>query len=129
MVSLYEQPSVLVTMVSLTMTVDNIRYSVDVCLFSFPNASGGVSSPCTINWGCQPLKKALEAGSLDSNRDQFEYCTADGDFASSPNVDDCIKCFASSTNQGYMSNCMNIFLHADSTSLTFCSHDSTESRL
>ncbi|KAI3335178.1 hypothetical protein F4824DRAFT_168686 [Ustulina deusta] len=84
----------------------NIRYSVDVCLFSFPNASGGVSSPCTINWGCQPLKKALEAGSLDSNRDQFEYCTADGDFASSPNVDDCIKCFASSTNQGYMSNFM-----------------------
>ncbi|KAI1284692.1 hypothetical protein F5Y07DRAFT_347448 [Xylaria sp. FL0933] len=84
----------------------NIRYSVDVCLFSFPNASDEVSSPCTINWGCQPLKKALEAGSLDATRDQLEYCTADGDFASSRNVDDCIKCFASSTNQGYMSNFM-----------------------
>ncbi|KAI0434757.1 hypothetical protein F5Y09DRAFT_295575 [Xylaria sp. FL1042] len=84
----------------------NIRYSVDVCLFSFPNASDEVSSPCTINWGCQPLKQALEAGSLDATRDQLEYCTADGDFASSHNVDDCIKCFASSTNQGYMSNFM-----------------------
>ncbi|KAI1429606.1 hypothetical protein F5Y12DRAFT_781955 [Xylaria sp. FL1777] len=84
----------------------NIRYSVDVCLFGFPQSSDNVSSPCTINWGCQPLKKALEAGSLDSTRDQFEYCTADGDFASSHNVNDCIKCFASSPNQGYMSNFM-----------------------
>ncbi|KAI0532427.1 hypothetical protein GGR58DRAFT_490326 [Xylaria digitata] len=85
----------------------NIRYSVDVCLFGFPNASSEViSSPCTINWGCQPLKKALEAGSLDSRRDQFEYCTADGDFLSSNNVDDCIQCFASSPNQGHLSNFM-----------------------
>ncbi|KAK5631144.1 hypothetical protein RRF57_006859 [Xylaria bambusicola] len=85
----------------------NIRYSVDVCLFGFPNTtkqSEGISSPCTINWGCQPLKKALEAGDLGSTRDQLEYCTADGDFASSHNVNDCIKCFASSPNQGYMSN-------------------------
>ncbi|KAI0966631.1 hypothetical protein F4678DRAFT_448420 [Xylaria arbuscula] len=85
----------------------NIRYSVDVCLFSFPNASDdGVSSPCAINWGCQPLKASLEAGSLDATGDQFEYCTANGDFASSQNVDDCIKCFASSSNQGFMSNFM-----------------------
>ncbi|KAI0422015.1 hypothetical protein F5X98DRAFT_190479 [Xylaria grammica] len=85
----------------------NIRYSVDVCLFGFPNASSeGISSPCTINWACQPLQKALEAGSLDSTRDQFEYCSADGDFASSQNVHDCIQCFASSSNQGHLSNFM-----------------------
>ncbi|TGJ80908.1 hypothetical protein E0Z10_g7860 [Xylaria hypoxylon] len=85
----------------------NIRYSVDVCLFGFPNASSEVlSSPCTINWACQPLKKALEAGSLDATRDQFEYCAADGNFSSSNNVDDCIQCFASSPNQGHLSNFM-----------------------
>ncbi|KAF2970329.1 hypothetical protein GQX73_g3214 [Xylaria multiplex] len=85
----------------------NIRYSVDVCLFGFPNTSSEViSSPCTINWGCQPLKKTLEAGSLVAARDQFEYCTADGDFLSSNNVDDCIRCFASSPNQEHLSNFM-----------------------
>ncbi|KAJ3554458.1 hypothetical protein NPX13_g10605 [Xylaria arbuscula] len=85
----------------------NLRYSVDVCLFGFPNTtqeSEGISSPCTINWGCQPLKKALEAGSLDGSKDQLDYCTADGDFASSHNVNDCIKCFASTNNQAHMAN-------------------------
>ncbi|KAI3321780.1 hypothetical protein HD806DRAFT_147026 [Xylariaceae sp. AK1471] len=82
----------------------NIRYSVDVCLFGFPEASKGVSSPCNINWACQPLKTALEAGNLDATRDQFEYCSASGNFTSSRHIDDCIKCFASSPNQGYMSN-------------------------
>ncbi|KAI8633271.1 hypothetical protein F5Y19DRAFT_417295 [Xylariaceae sp. FL1651] len=81
----------------------NIRYSVDVCLFGFPNASQGVSSPCDINYACQPLKTALEAGNLDATRDQYEYCTANGNFTNS-HVDDCIKCFASSPNQGYLSN-------------------------
>ncbi|KAI1813533.1 hypothetical protein GGS20DRAFT_473649 [Poronia punctata] len=82
----------------------NIRYSVDVCLFGFPEASEEISSPCNINWACQPLKNALEAGNLDATRDQFEYCSADGSFTDSRHIDDCIKCFASSPNQGYMSN-------------------------
>ncbi|GAP93223.1 putative exo-alpha-sialidase neuraminidase protein [Rosellinia necatrix] len=84
----------------------NIRYSVDVCLFGFPDASKAVSSPCGINFACQPLKKALEAGNLDSTRDQLEYCTADGDFTTAHHIDDCIKCFASSPDQMYMSNFM-----------------------
>jgi hypothetical protein len=89
--------------------VDNIRYSVDVCLFGFPETVQNVSSPCTINWACQPLKTALEAGSLDASRDQLEYCTADGNFTTAHHIDDCIQCFASSANQAYMGNCMNRF--------------------
>ncbi|KAI0096001.1 hypothetical protein GGR51DRAFT_553786 [Nemania sp. FL0031] len=84
----------------------NIRYSLDVCLFSFPEASQEVSSPCTINWACQPLKTALEAGSLEPGRDQLEYCTADGNFTTAHHIDDCITCFESSSNQGYMANFM-----------------------
>ncbi|KAI1171936.1 hypothetical protein F4777DRAFT_26573 [Nemania sp. FL0916] len=84
----------------------NIRYSLDVCLFGFPEASGGVSSPCTINWACQPLKTALEAGNLDSTRNQLEYCSADGNFTTTHHINDCIKCFASSPNQYHMANFM-----------------------
>lgn len=84
----------------------NLRYSVDVCLFGFPDDSKAVSSPCGINWACQPLKTALEAGSLESSRDQFEYCSADGDFTSSHNIGDCIKCFASSPDQMHIANFM-----------------------
>ncbi|KAI0868891.1 hypothetical protein GGS24DRAFT_190087 [Hypoxylon argillaceum] len=82
----------------------NLRYSVDVCLFGFPEATQNVSSPCVINYSCQPLKTALEAGSLDSSRDQLEYCTADGNFTTAHHINDCIQCFASSSNQAYMAN-------------------------
>ncbi|KAI1113752.1 hypothetical protein F5Y14DRAFT_417140 [Nemania sp. NC0429] len=84
----------------------NIRYSLDVCLFGFPEAVKGVSSPCTTNWACQPLTAALEAGDLDAGRNQLEYCTADGNFTTAHHIDDCIKCFASSPNQAHMSNFM-----------------------
>ncbi|KAI1191471.1 hypothetical protein F5B17DRAFT_426634 [Nemania serpens] len=84
----------------------NIRYSLDVCLFGFPEPVKGVSSPCTTSWACQPLTTALEAGSLNAGRDQLEYCTADGNFTTSHHIDDCIRCFASSPNQAHMSNFM-----------------------
>ncbi|KAJ2987630.1 hypothetical protein NUW58_g4394 [Xylaria curta] len=82
----------------------NVRYSIDVCLFGFPDASKAVSSPCTINWACQPLKNALQAGGLDATRNQLEYCTVDGDFTSAHHIGDCVKCLASSPNQRHMAN-------------------------
>ncbi|KAI0456799.1 hypothetical protein F5B21DRAFT_513129 [Xylaria acuta] len=84
----------------------NVRYSVDVCLFGFPDDSKSISSPCNINWACQPVKTALEAGNLDATRDQLEYCTADGDFTTAHHIDDCIQCLASSPSQGHLSNFM-----------------------
>ncbi|KAI1084263.1 hypothetical protein F5B20DRAFT_524202 [Whalleya microplaca] len=83
----------------------NVRYAVDVCVYGFPNASSkGISSPCDIDFACEPLKTALEAGNLDSSGDQYEYCTAGGGIFSGPTVDSCLQCFSSSTNQAYMSN-------------------------
>ncbi|KAI1856101.1 hypothetical protein JX265_011816 [Neoarthrinium moseri] len=83
----------------------NLRYSVDVCLFGFPNVSKPISSPCDINYACQPLKTSLEAGILDTNgTTTFEYCDADGSRFSGASIDACVQCLKSSTNQEHLAN-------------------------
>ncbi|KAK9770421.1 putative LPXTG-domain-containing protein [Seiridium cardinale] len=83
----------------------NLRYSVDVCVYGFPNATKSVSSPCDIDYACQPLKTALETNSLDPEKaTEFDYCDADGGKFSGTQVDACIQCFGSSSNQAYMAN-------------------------
>ncbi|KAI0166907.1 hypothetical protein GGR52DRAFT_556118 [Hypoxylon sp. FL1284] len=85
----------------------NLRYTVDVCLYSFPNKSTSkdVSSPCDIDYGCRPLKTALLAGNLNpDDSTQLDYCSADGGAFSGPQLHDCIQCFRSSSNQFFMSN-------------------------
>ncbi|RYO96068.1 hypothetical protein DL764_007547 [Monosporascus ibericus] len=84
----------------------NLRYSVDVCVYGFPNASKRVSSPCDINTACGPLKEAMVAGNLDPDRDPYEYCTADRDVFSGHVLDACIQCMASSETQYFMANFM-----------------------
>jgi hypothetical protein len=76
-------------------------------MYGFQNESKRISSPCVIDYACQPLKKALEAGNLDPSRDQYEYCSADGGIFATPKVDACIQCFSTSTEQAYMANCKN----------------------
>lgn len=83
----------------------NLRYSVDVCLYGFPNASKTISSPCDIDFACRPLKQALETGILNpGNGTQLDYCTADSDAFSGSQLQDCVQCFRSSSNQFYISN-------------------------
>ncbi|RYP61355.1 hypothetical protein DL770_009803 [Monosporascus sp. CRB-9-2] len=84
----------------------NLRYSVDVCVYGFPNASKRVSSPCDINTACGPLKGAMVAGELDPDRDPYEYCTADSDRFSGNVLDACLQCMASSETQYFMANFM-----------------------
>ncbi|RYP29116.1 hypothetical protein DL767_006886 [Monosporascus sp. MG133] len=84
----------------------NLRYSVDVCVYGFPNASKRVSSPCDINTACGPLREAMVAGDLDPDRDPYEYCTADRDKFSGYVLDVCIQCMASSETQYFMTNFM-----------------------
>jgi hypothetical protein len=82
----------------------NLRYSVDVCMYGFQNESKRISSPCDIEYACQPLRGALEAGRLDPSRDQYEYCSVDGGIFSTSRVDSCIQCFSTSTEQVYIAN-------------------------
>ncbi|RYP35719.1 hypothetical protein DL766_002372 [Monosporascus sp. MC13-8B] len=84
----------------------NLRYSVDVCVYGFPNASKRVSSPCDIDTACGPLKKAMVVGNLDPGRDPYEYCTTDGDGFSGSVLDACIECMTSSESQYFMANFM-----------------------
>ena len=48
----------------------------------------------------------MEAGSLDPNRDAYEYCSADGDDRfSARSLSQCISCLAASADLSYMANC------------------------
>ncbi|KAI1458502.1 hypothetical protein F4805DRAFT_141396 [Annulohypoxylon moriforme] len=83
----------------------NLRYSVDVCIYGFPNVTKTTSSPCDIDYACRPLKQALETGNLNPNNGtQLDYCTADGGAFTGSQLQDCVQCFRSSANQFYMSN-------------------------
>ncbi|KAI1340929.1 hypothetical protein F5Y15DRAFT_36511 [Xylariaceae sp. FL0016] len=83
----------------------NVRYTVDVCMYGFPNASSSkvISSPCAINTACGPLKKALESGGLNATADNYDYCTADNN-AFGGDLTDCTQCLSSSQNQEYLAN-------------------------
>lgn len=87
-------------------TADNVRYAVDVCLYSFPATPKSRSSPCDIDFACAPLKKALISGGLEpSNDTAYGYCSADGGNFLGSNLAPCIQCLQSTTDQVYTSNC------------------------
>ncbi|KAH6652127.1 hypothetical protein BKA67DRAFT_660896 [Truncatella angustata] len=83
----------------------NLRYSVDVCLFGFPNTTKAISSPCSTNYACQPLQIALETELVNpSNGTEFDYCDADGGRFNGSAVDSCVQCLQASDDQEYMAN-------------------------
>lgn len=93
----------------LTPLLDNLRYATSVCLWGWPTHKKNVSSPCDIDYACHPLQKALETGNLNpANETEYQYCTAGGSVFQSSSVQNCIQCLQASSDQNYMSNCMNI---------------------
>ncbi|KAK8116599.1 exo-alpha-sialidase neuraminidase protein [Apiospora kogelbergensis] len=85
----------------------NLRYSVNVCLYGFPNVSKPISSPCDINYACEPLKTSLRTGNLvPNNGTQLDYCDADGGKFMGPKLGSCLQCLQASTNQEYTANFM-----------------------
>ncbi|KAF6819779.1 exo-alpha-sialidase neuraminidase [Colletotrichum sojae] len=83
----------------------NLRYTLDVCLFDYPDAISSINSPCIINSACRPLKNALTAGLTNPNAgNQYDYCTADSDRFASSNWWSCVRCLQSSDSQSYLSN-------------------------
>ncbi|OTA90249.1 hypothetical protein M434DRAFT_398126 [Hypoxylon sp. CO27-5] len=82
----------------------NLRYTLDVCLFGFPNATKPVSSPCDIDYGCAPLAEALKYGLNTNNGTEFGYCTAGNGAFSNSTIETCYQCFRSSADQIYLSN-------------------------
>jgi hypothetical protein len=85
---------------------DNVRYSVDVCLFGFPNVTTTISTPCDINYACEPLKESFETGIVSPDSAQeFGYCDANGTNLSQSTIDACVQCLQVSNTQEYMANC------------------------
>lgn len=86
----------------------NLRYAVDVCLFSYPKADAektSTSSPCVLSENCLPLRTALETGHLTpGNGSDYDYCSADSSAFTGSALDDCVQCFRTASNQTYMSN-------------------------
>ncbi|KIH90854.1 hypothetical protein SPBR_09055 [Sporothrix brasiliensis 5110] len=87
----------------------NVRYAVDVCLFSSPGPSSShssTSSPCVLSGTCLSLQKALDTGNVNpSNETQYQYCTADGGVFGRTALSNCAQCLQTNSEQTYLSNC------------------------
>lgn len=90
----------------LTHVSDNLRYTVDVCLFEYPAKIQNSSSPCATDMACNPLQSALETGNVSPNNGtEFQYCTADGGAFAGQTLASCVQCLQSTPNNVYLSNC------------------------
>ncbi|KAI0471783.1 hypothetical protein GGR56DRAFT_91551 [Xylariaceae sp. FL0804] len=78
----------------------NMRYAFDYCIFSFPNATGISSSPCTTSFACGQLESSLEAGQLSPGSPDYAYCGA----MTSSAVSECQSCVAAGSDQAYLVN-------------------------
>ena len=90
----------------LRLSIDNMRYTLDWCLFGFPNNGNqsSISSQTTqCQTSCTNMSKSLEINILTPNTTStYDYCE-DPNFL--PNVDGCAKCLAKVPNQLYSANC------------------------
>jgi len=86
----------------------NLRFALGTCLYGFGDEDKVISSPCVINWACQPLKDALTSG-LDDEDASWNYCEAGNNALSSKNMESCVSCLASSETETYLSNCGLLF--------------------
>ncbi|CAK7223977.1 hypothetical protein SCUCBS95973_005362 [Sporothrix curviconia] len=87
----------------------NVRYAVDVCLFSSPGKSASnssTSSPCILSGNCLPLKENLETGDMKpDNETEYQYCTASSGAFGGTQLNNCVECLQTNTPQSYLSNC------------------------
>ncbi|KAL6849511.1 hypothetical protein ACO1O0_009052 [Amphichorda felina] len=85
----------------------NLRYSFDVCLYSYPGeAVGGFGDTvCILEDACAPLHDALKTSLLDpSPENAYDYCDKAKDFEEGWTYRNCVKCLEASVNQSYFAN-------------------------
>ncbi|ETS79778.1 hypothetical protein PFICI_09631 [Pestalotiopsis fici W106-1] len=83
----------------------NLRYTLDYCIFGFPNATNIASTPCSTSTACGELEGALTDDDLDAtNLQAYGYCSADGGALTDSAVAQCKACVAASDGQDYMAN-------------------------
>ena len=67
--------------------------------------TSAAEASCSSDSTCGPLKKSLEAGSLDPARDTFSYCSADENAFLGPSLAKCQTCLSNTNTEKYLSNC------------------------
>ncbi|KAK0635495.1 hypothetical protein B0T17DRAFT_45485 [Bombardia bombarda] len=80
----------------------NLRYNIAYCIFSFPNATGVETTPCSTQPACGPLKASMEHGVLNpNNMTTFSYCSVGG---ATSDYDQCVSCVGSGGRTHYLAN-------------------------
>ncbi|KAI9149211.1 hypothetical protein HJFPF1_11260 [Paramyrothecium foliicola] len=83
----------------------NLRYSVNYCVFGFPNNTEFGSNPCITSEACGPLSDSLREGILEpAKADTYDYCDAGGDPTLGSSYDKCLQCVHAGSKHYYMSN-------------------------
>ncbi len=88
--------------------LDNMRYAVSACLFSFPNATGLGSTPCSTSTACGQLEDAFENGVVrPESSTQYAYCDASGGGMTGPIIPKCLACVATGDTK-FLANCKEL---------------------
>ncbi|KXJ93370.1 hypothetical protein Micbo1qcDRAFT_194574 [Microdochium bolleyi] len=84
----------------------NLRYTVDYCIFGFPNATNIASTPCSTEKACGELKGALTGDLLSSAKKGADYafCNANGAVMQSDEIKKCHACVSVSDDQDFLAN-------------------------
>ncbi|KAK5663008.1 hypothetical protein OQA88_6422 [Cercophora sp. LCS_1] len=84
----------------------NMRYSLAFCLFSYPNATGAGSTPCSTSMACGPLAESVKHGILNQkDMTAFSYCdVGDGSGKDTPTYDRCHSCVSAEGRTEYLAN-------------------------
>lgn len=86
--------------------IDNVRYAIDSCLFGFANATDPITTPCSTDNACGPLREALEYGNLiPSNETMYSYCNADNNALLGSSGPKCLSCLQTASDEHYLANC------------------------
>lgn len=88
------------------LSLDNLRYAFDYCVFGFPNATDVESSPCVTSEACGRIEDALKDGIVEpAHAEPYGYCAVDNSIMTSGAVDNCLSCVRAGSNLEYVSNC------------------------
>jgi hypothetical protein len=85
----------------------NLRYSINYCVFGFPNNTKFDTGPCVTSEACGPLADSLREGILDpSPSSTYDYCDASGDpnAGLGPSYTKCLQCVHSGSEHSHLSN-------------------------
>ncbi|KAH9909632.1 hypothetical protein F4778DRAFT_7314 [Xylariomycetidae sp. FL2044] len=82
----------------------NLRYTFDVCVFGYPNATGIASTPCSTSTACGDLESPLTGDGLEVTYPDYSYCAVDGGAMTGPVIPKCRSCVAASDDQDFLAN-------------------------